>query len=86
MTIDGQVEKLSRKLAFLRGKAGKSYEREYETFQAEMRLVMLEVARDQRHACADAVSSIFAEYPIVGDGQYTDSGMVHQAILNADLN
>lgn len=74
MTIDEQVDYLTRCLAHMRGKAGKSYEREVETFQVELRLKLKEVARDQRHACAEAVLQVdrFAQ-------------KAHQAVMNAEI-
>jgi hypothetical protein len=60
MTIDEQVEYLGKRLVHLRGKAGKSYEREFDAYQNDLRLVLLEVARDQRRACAEAIAEVAA--------------------------
>lgn len=53
-------------------------------FASSMRMTLLEVARDQRHACAEAVAALQAE-----GNAYAASGrmqsMAYQAVMNATI-
>lgn len=80
MTIDERVEALTDN-PWLTGNAELTTRRRAEI----IREALLEVARDQRRICAEAAMAIFSEFPTVGDGQYADSGRIHQAVMNAEI-
>lgn len=80
MTIDERVERLGKEIAHLRGKAGKSYEREFDAYQNNLRLTLLEVARDQRHACAESVNNLIAT-----DHEEPSRDRAYHAVMNTEL-
>lgn len=71
MTIDERVAALS----------GSRMSTTNEAFERRLRLAFLEVARDQRHACADSLTTLQAK-PDVG---YIDWNEAHQAVMNAEI-
>lgn len=73
MLIDDRVKKLMDTLPYLHKSEGG-----VEGFQKRLRLAMLEVAYDQRYACAKALCSI-------RHGGVRRDGILHYAVMNAEV-
>ena len=74
MTIDERVECFMARL-----KAGAKH----DDLANDYRLSLLEVARDQRHACAEAVMAI--TQCDVNNPWMVDKDIAHHAVMNAPL-
>lgn len=73
MTIDERIENLAT--------ASHCFDSQ---FRAYARLVLLEVARDQRHACAEAVNALVNDPKNNGHNR-ASLLRAHQAVMNATI-
>lgn len=78
MTIDERVNDVQRKWFAPEGSSFDERCKERADFDAYLKDVLLAVARDQRHACAEAATEA-NPHPM------WDFSKVHQAVMNASI-
>lgn len=79
-TIEERVEALMATLPYLHVSQGG-----VKGFRERLRLTLLEVARDQRHACIEAMLESFQSVPAKGGNRNVNGGSVYNAIMNAEI-